>query len=494
MSRGFAWLVPLLVSGSFGCAREPDKASVAAFYALKDPALAPAAVRAAAAAVVRIGTAGSSATGVFISPDGVLLTNNHVLGVDVCPREGCYAKLTFSYDRDTWPYKEPETLFVVPLRVDVGLDMAVVQVYRNGEKYPTTGQYLGIDGEDGATLVAAHAHVHVVGHPEGLLKKWSSGDVALTDGAWFSTTAFSLPGSSGSPILSDAGQIVGLLHRSPRGEDVLTASGVSTYSVATSSAALLAAMVTPWLPATVPSVAAAVTDDDVVARSVVYLNAHMATANVNGAPKDVLASLGEACDKALARTDFTSPEDLDAALAPCTSANLWIDCRTDKAPDAFAVCPKDPSAWATRFHGVFDHWRALNGSLDLTYVSFAQAALASSKAEGKAAAATVLVAALDAAKPSMTFRIATYLAAFEVASWNGVQPLDYVRGYATVPHYELSLDWVVSAALWLRSTQLLASPDTVSLLSRVAHDERIDLEQKLYVEDVQFRAGLLQQQ
>ena len=52
-------------------------------------ATAPAAIKTAARAVVRIHTAKAYGTGSFISPDGLLLTNNHVLGVPVCPIEGC---------------------------------------------------------------------------------------------------------------------------------------------------------------------------------------------------------------------------------------------------------------------------------------------------------------------------------------------------------------------------------------------------------------------
>src|SRR5262245_39895278 len=98
------------------------------FYAYEDPSDAPPPIRAAAEAVVRISTPWSSATGSFISADGVLLTNNHVLGVEVCPREGCFAKLTLSYERGH-PFKAPVQVFVQPLHVDVGLDMAVVQVF-----------------------------------------------------------------------------------------------------------------------------------------------------------------------------------------------------------------------------------------------------------------------------------------------------------------------------------------------------------------------------
>jgi len=42
-------------------------------------------------------------------------------------------------------------------------------------------------------------HVFVVGHPEASLKRWTEGTVVDTDGQWFKSTAFTLPGDSGSP-------------------------------------------------------------------------------------------------------------------------------------------------------------------------------------------------------------------------------------------------------------------------------------------------------
>jgi hypothetical protein len=107
--------------------------------------------------VVRIHTAGSSATGSFISPTGILLTNNHVLGVDVCPREGCYAQITFLYQRHSAP-QEPQTVFVVPLAVDVGLNMAALQVSSGPGATPmATPHYLTLASRDPGSLYRSSA-------------------------------------------------------------------------------------------------------------------------------------------------------------------------------------------------------------------------------------------------------------------------------------------------------------------------------------------------
>ena len=78
-----------------------------------------------------------------------------------------------------------------------------------------------------------------------------------------------------------------------------------------------------------------------------------------------------------------------------------------------------------------------------------------------------------------------------VAAYAGMSALDYVRNYSTVPHYELSLNWIVSAELWLNSDHLISGDDTIAFLKRVAADPKIDLSQKLYIEEVQYNSSLL---
>lgn len=100
----------------------------AALPAFKDVDTAPPIIKTAARAVVRIGTAGSQATGFFISANGTLLTNDHVLGDSTCATEGCYIEIDRLHQRGI-AYQDSETVYAVPLAVDNGLDMALVQLY-----------------------------------------------------------------------------------------------------------------------------------------------------------------------------------------------------------------------------------------------------------------------------------------------------------------------------------------------------------------------------
>jgi trypsin-like peptidase len=452
-----------------------------------DVASAPPAIRAAAEAVVLVTIPGGMATGSFISRSGLLLTNNHVLGVGICPVEGCYAQLTWDYQRGT-SRQQPTTIFLVPKAVDIGLDMAILQASMEAGGPPLqTPSYLTIDSRDPALLQGTH--VTVVGHPEGSVKKWSSGEVVDSDGQWIWTTAFALPGNSGSPFLDDHGHLVGLLHRGPTGLDLVAGNGVNESSIGTASAALIAAMGEP-LPGSMWSVAAPTVEADVVSHQLVYLAAHTRTALVNGVPQDVLASLGTACDAALTVTDYSSPEDLTSALEPCFDAENWIECRAD-AQKPYGVCPDDASAWQRRYKAVFEYWRSFNGNLELDEMSFAEAALAASRADGRAAGAQLLAQALGEARPPLDFHVALHLAAFDMDSYGGKSVVDFARGYASVPDYRLMGSDLVATILWLGDLGTLDTSKAKDLLDALHGDPTIDLGTRLFIELAEYDRGVL---
>src|SRR5262249_51829480 len=149
-------------------------------------------------------------------------SNNHVLGTEVCPIEGCWVELLFLYQRGEMR-QDPMKLFAVPVGVDVGLDVAFVQVYQSPfDRQPLdTPAFLTFNEHDAATLIGTH--VNIVGHPEGRLKKWTDGVVVDAFGDWFTASAYILPGDSGSPVLDDKGGVVGIVHRGPTAQDLFTA-------------------------------------------------------------------------------------------------------------------------------------------------------------------------------------------------------------------------------------------------------------------------------
>jgi hypothetical protein len=388
-------------------------------------------------------------------------------------------------------FSTPQTIYVVPKAVDVGLDMAIVQTLAGG---PTAGplatpDFLTIDSRDAGKLLGTH--IHVVGHPEGSLKKWTEGVVVDSKGDWIWTTAFVLPGDSGSPILDDHGHVVGVVHREPVAPDLVAQGTVNEASIGTASAALIAAMSAP-LPAAAWSVSADATDSDVVSHQFVYWAARAEDANVAGTQRPVLDSLAAACDAGLARNDYASPDDLSNALRPCIEAEQWIDCRVD-AMTPFRVCPDSAGlgAWGARFSTVVDRWRALNGRLALDEASFARAFLSPSMTAGRREGGNGLSQLLQAAKPPLDFELSAYLAAFGILSYGATNIADYVRGYASTADYPLFGRDIVTAVLWLNQANALSGPDAISLLQTLDADATIDVGTKLLIEQTLYRSGAL---
>ena len=444
---------------------------------------APAKIQVAANAVVRVRTAGESGTASFISPSGLLLTNNHILGDTVCPIEGCYFEMTRLHQRGQARLKSA-IVFALPLGVDVGLDMAVVQVYdAKGGAALSTPDYLQINPMTAAELLGTH--VTIVGHPEGYLKKWTDGTVADMNGKWFTCTAYTLPGDSGSPALDDDGQIVGLMHRGPTSEDLISDVGVNLYSVGTASSDLEAALTNP-LPNVMLSLSADTTADDFITNDLVYLNARAATVSIGGVSTKALTLLDAACDAVLARSDFVSPNDLTSSMKPCYDAHIWIECRSDASNKPYgALCPDsgDVTKWVGRNQAINQAWGRMNGQFDLTALSFSMAALQSTMASGVAVGAYSLQQTVNATSPPLDITLGYYFAAFNIGSYGTTNIHDYFVNYPQIPHYELNARYVAWAATWMWSNGLMTRPDLTSFLEKLLDDPKVGVGDQLAIED-----------
>ena len=480
---------------SVACTNSASRSNVT-LPSFDDVFQAPPAIQRAAQAVVKISIADGMATGSFISSDGLLLTNNHVLGVDECFREGCYAQIQRMYQRHATP-GAAETIYVVPQAVDIGSDIALVQAYyasSPGTKLDTP-DFLQISPASADSLVGTH--VNIVGHPEGVLKKWTSGPIVETDGNWVFVDAFILPGNSGSPILTDDGVMVGIIHRAPTSQDMSTGVGIDEFAIGTAAAAFSSEITTalssgPQLPPSMLSKSATMTDDEVAAAEEVFLNSQVTSATVGGASQPVITSLGIACDEALARTSYDSPEALASILSPCLAGVSWINCQSGSG----GSCPSnatDAQAWLTRYTQVYSELQALNGQLDLDMVTAGPAGLQTSQSSAETVATQGLTQALAAAQPPLDFTIAAYCATYGVFSYNGKNIADFVTSYSSVPDYGIQGTNIVVAAMYLNAAtpQQLSQQAVIDLLSRLAADPNIELGTKLYIEKIQFDSKLI---
>lgn len=142
---------------------------------------------------------GAFATGWILSPDGLIVTNHHVL-----EKEDNNTLGVMTVDGSVFPLKEI-------LASDKAGDAAVFRVDTLGKKLP----YLRI-----ASGSKVGEEISVISHPKGRFYCLSEGVVsrfhsrASNSGGkavWMSVTADYAVGSSGGPVLNESGEVVGMV-------------------------------------------------------------------------------------------------------------------------------------------------------------------------------------------------------------------------------------------------------------------------------------------
>lgn len=250
----------------------------ASFDALKHMADAPEMVLIASQAIGRISMPdGGSATAAFVTADGVLMTNAHVLNDQNCPEEGCVIELDRNFQHPKPEGAKSVELYAWPLYVDENQDFAFYQTHSlsgedrsrqtlslaepsarpalveagfplapdsrsptasdgwptwvNRSNYPNRA-HLQIEGKKARDLVGQT--LTMVGHPLGGLKKFSKGNVIQYENNIITSQIFSFPGSSGSPLLAASGKVVGIHHSSSGSKSsVILRKGFANESFAT---------------------------------------------------------------------------------------------------------------------------------------------------------------------------------------------------------------------------------------------------------------------
>jgi hypothetical protein len=239
------------------------------------------------------------------------------------------------------------------------------------------------------------------------------------------------------------------------------------------------------------SVDAATTSDAFATIEQIYQNGKATSINLGTSTSDPLSVLGPLCDAGLARSDFVSLEDLEAALEPCYSAQYWIDCRTDASPPPWAVvCPAttDIATWQSRYLEMNQKFVAFNGMREYNDVSFAIADLQSSRASGIIAGTEALETALDAPTPVLDYTLANYLIAFQLYTYEGTGLSDYVRNYRQVSDYQLQGTSIVECASWLWGNSQWSPADFRAFLGQIGGDPNIDVGARLFADYYQYLA------
>lgn len=457
-----------------------------AAVALRDPAEAPAPLQKAARGIVRIRSVESLGTGFFMTPKGILMTNEHVLGRSNCLREGCWVTLSFGFGKGTERFRE-KRYFASPVASNVALDMSVFEIRDAPTGKPiATPDFLRLaptasEGLAGKTL-------HTIGHPHGNLKKWTSGQMLEPNGDWLVLTNLVFSGNSGSPILDDEGNAVGLVHRSLQlDESVVTATGANTLAMGTSGAALLKALSGPDgtlnLAADPKRIANLRTTAEVEALwDKEFSTAVLLSAAGGRMPEERLqerlGGLREECRTELA--GLRSHAELETPQ--CRLAWKILNC-SGSGPK---VCP-DRQEWLAVAREFIEKRATIQGAPSFQDLRIVEK-LFEKPAEGRAFA-------WDLARPrlkplgTLTPEQALIAAEFgELRSFAGTDLVEFFRNYRAIPNWRYRIDEIVTGQYWLYRIGEVSAESLVGLLETLAIDPEVSIELRLALEAEAFRA------
>jgi len=190
------------------------------YQALKPIYKAPKIIHKKAAAVFQL--INGTASLVRFSDKTLVMTNSHILGSKNCALNGCEVPAYFDTDKGNKHKQGPIKLHLVPFAEEIKADVSFFEILN--AQIPESLVPLHFKKTSANELLGQK--VNAVGYPRLAGKRWSQGIVVGKKNGWLRGSYFSLPGSSGSPILDDEGAIIGIHHRAFPKLDVMTPSAM----------------------------------------------------------------------------------------------------------------------------------------------------------------------------------------------------------------------------------------------------------------------------
>jgi len=507
----------VIVTGTTACGQgsrteQPDYTNPQ-FLSLTDVRYAPPAIQNAAKGIVKLEPhpGGSGGTGAFISLDGLLMTNNHLLGVNECAKSGCYVSVSWSFAAGE--KADIRTIFVVPKVIAPELDLAILQAYEVAAG--TKGAKLNVPAalEFAPTSAAALVghKIYLVGHPDLGLKKWSTGEIYSAQDNTIRADGFSLPGSSGSPMLDETGKIIGLLYAATTQHDAITRGGIRHDSIGTASGPIVDALQKINWPeppglSLVFDTSAPLDRDTFLANTQVFLHAHIREIPLLSAPTpptvgnitsaNAIDIIGDYLDSRLSGPhEIYDANGLALLQGLISDAFYWIDC--DAGTDTtYTLCPsaQDKTKWSDRSEKLFSKSKTISGRSDLYWLALPKLGMETSLAAGKAAALATVLAHADQTKldAGMADWIIYLTPRGQNPTFAGQDLRAYILNYRQIPHYWNSFSPIVGAMSGLFYANLITAEELATNLTAIISDPDITLGERIRAERAAYWAGVLE--
>ena len=298
------------------------------FYALKDTpqlkSVSPQLYRASGAVIKLLD---ATAAFVCVGSTTYLMTNHHVLGAHNCPKSGCYGHAEYAFERDGPSYSK--LLHLKPVAASADADIAFYAFTPSSASRACLS--LAKAAPDASTPIT------LIGHPRGSLKKYSRGHIIEQWAGFIHVSAFSLPGSSGSPIVNGRGELVGIHHSSIKRNDMFTKTEIIYRGRGSSLKTIRQVLASKDLTG-FKSITNPVSFAEAKAHTKLYQQARIKPQlDSTSSTPHFFKRLATACASALKAkpvpTQITR-KTFRASVSACTIARDWIDCSPPHQPAA----------------------------------------------------------------------------------------------------------------------------------------------------------------
>lgn len=507
----FTIFVLTLFCASLAMAAELPSATGSA--PLQEMRTAPAAIRAAGAAVVRIRTRDEGmGTGFFVSAGNHLVTNAHVVGPDNCSREGCFLELDLNLEHGA-NYVAQE-FFAVPVYSLPDTDITVLDLFAVENGKPAATQYIPAKALEFSPLGSAElqaSELFTIGHPYGGLKRWNAAKTYRRAGEWCHSTHCVAEGASGSPVLDPEGRIAGLIHRAGDlgGEtiDLSLVRHTALFSIAENFKKTIEGKLwkanegrlKPFFSAPSTGVLKLSEDDlaggffEIGDRVLFVLHSRKMTsleisAGDENEEINLLDVALEACQGEL--EDGAVVNDPDSHFEACQLGRLFIDCTEEGQKLDRCPSKKHQKAWRKAFLDVAEIAELNNNEHFLEWYLAAETEFATTTAAGNKKARSVLVEKLKTVDVPLLEQMAyfaTVATTREDLKFSGGDTLELLASYDQIPFYAQYYEAIVDTIAVLTDKESpVTAVDLAPIFAKLLTDPKLPVSLKLNLEAYAF--------